>query len=221
MRALLIANEGDDDPGFVGERFEHHGVSFTRCWRETPDGWPDLEGHDLVLLLGSEWSVYWPHVATNVGAERAVVAAAHARGIPTLGICFGAQVLAYSLGGGVQRAATPEIGWCDIDTDVPDAIAAGPWMQWHFDAVKVPPGAVELARSAVCPQAFRIDRTVAVQFHPEVTSAVVDRWTSGRGAEQLLEHGFDVEEVRARTAAAIAQSGPNARRLVDWFVNLG
>jgi hypothetical protein len=59
VRALLVANTVDADPGFVGERFRHHGYAFDECLRETPSEWSDLAGHDLVVLLGSEWSVYW------------------------------------------------------------------------------------------------------------------------------------------------------------------
>lgn len=220
MRALLIANEGDDDPGFVGERLAEVGYRFVRCRREDPAGWPELAGHDLVLLLGSEWSVYWPHVAASVDAERALVWAAHARSVPILGICFGAQVVAHALGGAVRRAPVPEIGWLDIETDVPEGIAPGPWMQWHFDAVSVPLGALELARTAVCPQAFRLGRTLAVQFHPEVTVDVVTRWTADGGAERLAAEGVDLDALLAGTVDAVAASGPNARRLVDWFIAL-
>ena len=62
--------------------------------------------------------------------------------------------------------AAPEIGWCSIDSDVGD-IAAGPWMQWHSDAVTLPPGAVELARNPFGVQAWRRGRLLCTQFHPE------------------------------------------------------
>jgi GMP synthase-like glutamine amidotransferase len=79
MRALLIANAVDADAGFVGDRLRHHGFAFDECHREHPDEWPDLDGHDLVLLLGSEWSVYWPEVADEVAAEVALIREAQAR----------------------------------------------------------------------------------------------------------------------------------------------
>ena len=70
MRALLIANAADADAGFVGERFRHHGFAFTECHRERPAEWAELDGHDLVLLLGSEWSVYWPRGGASQVARR-------------------------------------------------------------------------------------------------------------------------------------------------------
>ena len=97
-------------------------------------------GHDLILLLGSEWSVYWPEVADKVQAEVALLHEAERRGIPVFGICFGNQVMAHAFGGSVFKADIAEIGWQDVETDVPDVIAAGPWMEWHYDVVSLPPG---------------------------------------------------------------------------------
>ena len=137
VRALVIANAVDADPGFVGQHLRVRGYSFTECHRERTVEWPALEGVDLVLLLGSEWSVYWPEVAGSVRAEAALVQSAHSRGTPILGICFGAQIVAHALGGSVGRAARPEVGWHSIESERPDDIATGPWMQWHFDCIKI------------------------------------------------------------------------------------
>ena len=177
MRALLIANANDADAGFVGERFRSRGYAFDECHREHPGDWPALDGHELVVMLGSEWSVYWPEVAANVSAEVAVVHEAARRGVPLFGICFGNQVLAHALGGTVERAREPEIGWMSVDSDIPLTIAEGPWMQWHYDVVTVPGHATELARSAVGPQAWRLGRMFSTQFHPEANEAMLRRWT--------------------------------------------
>lgn len=217
MRALLIANASDADAGFVGERFHEHGYSFTECLRELPDDWPSLEGIELVLLLGSEWSVYWPEVAESVAAEAALVRAAHTAGVPIFGICFGHQVMAHALGGSVQRAAEPEIGWYEVDSDEPQVVAVGPWLQWHYDVVTLPPGATELARSDVGPQAWRIGRSFCVQFHPEATETMLARWTSGAGAPELQARGSSAAEMMALTRANVPESSVNAVRLVDWF----
>ena len=109
MRALVVANSNDADPGFVGERFRHHGYAFSEAHREYPAEWPEMPGHDLILLLGSEWSVYWDHISGEVAAESALVKAAHQAGIPIFGICFGSQIVAHSLGGRVHRATRPDI----------------------------------------------------------------------------------------------------------------
>ncbi|MCU1359029.1 MAG: putative amino transferase [Ilumatobacteraceae bacterium] len=219
MRALLIANSGDADPGFIGQRFRHHGFAFTECHREHPDEWPALDGHDLVLMLGSEWSVYWPHVAQSVDAEAALIRAAHARGLPQFGICFGNQTMAHALGGTVERARTAEIGWYDIVSDVPESIASGPWFQWHYDVVTVPPGAHELARTAVGPQAWKLGRSFSTQFHPEVNESIIARWTSGAGADEIAAFGASVDDLIAQTRNNVAVSREHADHLVDRYLD--
>lgn len=219
MRALIVSNFYDADPGFVGERLRRHGYAFTECHRERSAGWPELAGHDLVLLLGSDWSVYWPHVASEVAAEAALICAAHGAGVPVLGICYGSQISAHALGGAVRRASEPEIGWYRIESALPTVIAPGPWFQWHSDVVDVPPGAEVLAQSAVGPQAWRIGRTMCTQFHPEVTESIVRRWIDGGGAEEAVSNGCDPADLLDETRRSVADSRPRADVLVDWFLD--
>jgi GMP synthase-like glutamine amidotransferase len=219
MRALLIANAGDADGGFVADRFREHGYAFTECHRESVDEWPDLDGYELVLPLGSEWSVYWPHVAEEVAAEVGLIAAAHRRGVPVFGICYGNQIMAHALGGTVEPARRPEIGWFEIVSDMPEVISEGPWMQWHSDVVTVPPGATELARSDIGPQAWRLGRSFCTQFHPEATETVIRRWAlSAGGSAELRKHGIEPVELVEQTRLNVADSEPAAHHLVDWFV---
>ncbi|MBU3716940.1 MAG: aminotransferase [Actinobacteria bacterium] len=215
VRAFVIANADDADPGFVGHHLRTKGYAFTECHRERPAEWPDLAGADLVLLLGSEWSVYWPRVAESVKAECALVKSAHEQGIPVLGICFGAQIVAHALGGSVERAARPEVGWHRIESDVAE-VAPGPWLQWHFDVCRVPPTFTELARSDSGPQVFTARRTLATQFHPEATESMLARWTGG-SPDELARLGLSPDGIMADTRRFVTQSRPAAERVVDWF----
>ncbi len=215
-----MANDGDADPGIVGERLRDHGYAFTECRREHPGAWPALDGHDLVLLLGSEWSVDWPHVAAEVGAELALVRTAHQRGVPLLGICFGHQAMCAALGGTVGRAREPEIGWHHVATDRPEVVAEGPWMQWHADVATAPAGAEEIARNDVGLQAWRLGRSLATQFHPEATESIVVRWASGSGVAELAAAGLDADELLAATRANVPIAGEHAAALVDHFVEV-
>jgi GMP synthase-like glutamine amidotransferase len=217
VRALLIANASDADPGFVGERLRWHGYAFTECHREHPDEWPSLDGVDLVVMLGSDWSVYWPGVAASVDAECELVREAHRRDVPQFGICFGSQIAARALGGDVRRGEITEIGWYDLDSDEP-AIARGPWFQWHGDVVTLPPGAIELARNELCPQAWRSGRTLCTQFHPEVNASIVARWAAG-GADEARANGVEPGALVDSTRRHEVESRPHTDRLVDWFVD--
>ena len=219
MRALLIANAADADGGFVADRFREHGYSFTECHREAIGEWPQLDGQELVLTLGSEWSVYWPHLADEVAAEASVIRAASAAGVPIYGICYGNQIMAHALGGTVERARQPEIGWHQVVTEIPDSMSEGPWMQWHYDVVTVPADATELARSSVGPQAWRAGRSFCTQFHPEATETMIRRWAlSEGGSAELLKHSMKPEELIEQTRRNVADSEPAADHLVDWFL---
>lgn len=217
MRALLLANGYDADPGFVGEHLRNAGFSFLECHRERPSEWAPLDRIDLVLSLGSDWSVYWEQVHDSVRAEAALLLAAHQRGTPILGICFGGQVLADALGGSVERAPEPEVGWWNIDSAVPALSGDGAWFQWHSDRFTVPADAVRLGRSDRAEQAFRLGRTVGLQFHPEVTESMVARWTVS-GVDDLIRLGIEPDELREQTRHEVGRTRGASSRLVDWFL---
>ena len=129
---------------------------------------------------------------------------------PTLGVCLGAQLMARALGARVQPARRKEIGWAPIALS--DAGRAGPLglldagepqvLHWHGDNFDLPPGAVRLASTDVCPnQAFAIgDHALGLQFHLEVRAADVERWLVGHVVEIGFARGASVAGIRADTA---------------------
>ncbi len=217
MRAVVIGNGGDLDPGFVGAHLRRAGYTFTEGQREHPADWPALDGVELVLTLGSEWNVYDPATAGLVEAEAAFVRDVVARGVPLLGICFGAQVLAHALGGTVRRAPAPEIGWFTLAVDGPP-IAAGPWMEWHDDVFTAPDGFDVLARTDAGPQLIRGGRAVGTQFHPEATETMVRDWIDHGGAAQYARIGGDPVELLDTTRRNVTHSRAAAESLTDWFL---
>jgi GMP synthase-like glutamine amidotransferase len=78
----------------------------------------------------------------------------------------------------------------------------------------VPPGARELARTAVCPHAFALGRSVGLQFHPEVTPAIVEGWVRG-GSATLAAHGVDGEAILERTRREAGADRQRAFALFD------
>ena len=220
MRAVLIANGGDNDGGVVVERFREVGWTFELWSREDALGWHDLaEDVGLVVSLGSDWSVYWGDIAPLVAAEAALLVKAHGRGVPIFGICFGGQMLAHALGGHVERSPEPEIGWFSVDfgPELED-FRQEVWCQWHYDRFVPPAGAVELGRGPQGSQAFRVGSSLGLQFHPEVTEAIVARWSSGPGEAELARVGIDPSQLASATTAHAHMSRVAGRKLVDWFV---
>lgn len=192
---------------------------------ETPES-PD--GYDAVVLLGGGFLPDDDERAPWLPAERELARRAVADGVPLLGICLGAQVLA-AAGGGVVRGShgRPERGSCRVSLRgeaVTDVLFAGlptefRVIQNHRDQITgLPLDAVHLAESAACPmQAFRVgDRAWGVQFHPEAGADRLDRWDEAA----LADDGLDLRALRAEADEAEAESARNARRLAANFADL-
>ncbi|MER6125204.1 type 1 glutamine amidotransferase [Streptomyces sp. NPDC001795] len=229
MRALVIRHEHVTEPGLVGARLIERGYDLTTVTvvpedrHHTPNvthDFPGADEWDVIVSLGAPWSVYDEEaVGSWIGRELALLRKAHLLGVPVLGVCFGAQALATALGGSVEASPRPEIGWTEVDSDDHGLVPPGPWFQWHFDRCVLPPDAEEVARNAVCPQAFRMGRTLGVQFHPEIITAMVRGWIDLGGREQCRRQGVDPEGLLARSRAMEPQARDNARRLVDGFLD--
>lgn len=224
VRAALIGNRDDMDPGLVGHALRRRGVTFVELHREDTGAWPGPREVDLVLSLGSSWSAYWPEIAGPVGAEQRFLASSHEAGVPVLGLCFGAQQLSLALGGRVERSQMHEIGWHEVrllsETGAGAAeVLAGTWFQWHYDRFTVPSGATALADSPVSPQAFSSGRSLGLQFHPEVTETIVRRWASDGGDTELVDAGVDRGQLLENTRRAMDTVEPRTEALMEWFLS--
>ena len=184
-------------------------------------GLPDPAGFDAIAVLGSAEGA-WDDSVAWLADEIAYLEGAVAAGVPILGICFGGQLLARVLGGTAHRAdGHQENGWRTITSYEPDVIVEGPWMEFHFDTFTAPPTSDVLARSERCDQAFRQDRHLGVQFHPEITPAEFETWVA-RWTGTSIEDGFDelgisTEGLRAETAERQEASRIASWRLFDDF----
>ena len=155
--------------------------------------------------------------------ERALLRAAVEAGLPVLGVCLGAQQLAMALGGDVRRGPAPECGVGEVhlttaalaDPVFGPAPTPLPCVHWHGDTFSLPAGAVHLARNdAYENQAFRAGaRAYGLQFHVEVTAALVGRW-----GPHLPPGVF----IRASDVAHVARAGDGiVRRFVALATRVG
>ncbi|PYI67647.1 hypothetical protein CVV68_09425 [Arthrobacter livingstonensis] len=223
---LLITHEQTSatDTGIVGRilREAEHTVITHAMFRKGADGalkvdvnFPPLEGIDAVIAFGSFSHIYgitedW------LRSEIDYVAEIHSRGIPYMGICFGAQLLAEGLGGRTVPSARIEVGLITFDAGFSCPISSGPWFSWHSDKVELPDGVEILAKTAIAPQVFRQGRSIGLQFHPEVNLELLREWVRIGGSEldgvlnhgQLLKDWADNED----------QVHQNTRVILDWFL---
>jgi GMP synthase-like glutamine amidotransferase len=88
--------------------------------------------------------------------------------------------------------------------------------QWHHYTFDLPAGATELARSAICTQAFRLEsgRAWGIQFHAEVTLEMLNGWTE----EDPEELPMPASELRAESERVIGRSNAQGRWLADAFL---
>jgi GMP synthase-like glutamine amidotransferase len=220
---LFLYNDPTAPEGLLGEVFAESGFDVDTFDVVPPDraddpaldvAFPDPLGYDVIVPLGARWAVHDERVPW-IADESTMVRRALDSGVGVLGVCFGGQLLAHALGGTVARSPQPEIGWCDVHTDNPGLVPAGPWFQWHFDRLTAPPGAVEVARNGSATQAFVKGRALGLQFHPEVDTALVEQWIDEDGGSDMTRLGLDAAELRARTAELADGAAPLMERVAN------
>ena len=216
-------------PGVVGERLTDRGYDVvvhqvvSEAHFRSPNvetQFPEPRDFDVTISMGAPWSVYdHESIGSWVQPELAMLREAHDHRVPVFGICFGGQLLAAAHGGSVSRSAAPELGWVEIESDDESLVPAGEWFQWHYDRWELPEAATELARNTNSSQAFILGRNLAVQFHPEMSSAILASWMATGGVEEITKLGITVEELVRQTAERDISNRERAHQLVDLFLD--
>ncbi|MDR1712030.1 MAG: type 1 glutamine amidotransferase [Propionibacteriaceae bacterium] len=175
---------------------------------------PDIGDFDGLVILGGRMSVEddppW------MAPENALMLACGDVGIPVLSICLGIQMLAKAAGGEVAVSAAAGVERGAVEIELLPAAKDDPTLglvyrrlggrfyapSSHGDAVtKLPAGACWLARSAKYPyHAFRLKSVLGVQFHPEASGALVERWAeltadpaAGAYGPQFAAHAAELD----------------------------
>lgn len=195
--------------GHAGPPLRAAGVELDerRLWHGDP--LPGLDEVDAIVAFGGDQSVRRIGDDPVLEAEAALLRDAVGRGLPVLGVCLGAQLLAHALGGSVSRLPRRFIAWTPIEPlpaaagdPVLGSLPAGSHaLHWNEDGFEPPPGAVELLRRpAGTGEGFRYgDRAWGVQFHPEVDPDALEGWYR-TGYIELPEAGVTEEQARAADA---------------------
>jgi GMP synthase (glutamine-hydrolysing) len=224
MRIVSVLHPGGGHSGVLRASAAAAGAELVE-W--TPAGGADAPADaDALVVFGGGMNVHDAERLPWLRGEVELLRDALADGVPVLGICLGAQLLAAAAGADVQRAREPEIGWFEVRRETADDPVVGPLperfmaFQWHSYAFAPPAGAAVLASSDVCPQAFRLDgRAWGVQFHPEVTPDILAEWFGDYESDpDAVALGFDPaaaeREARERLAGWNAVGGT----LFDAFI---
>ncbi len=189
----------------------------------------DFLSPDLVILMGGPMGVYEGFRHSWIPHEIERVAERLEHGLPTLGVCFGAQLIAAALGADVYAGPAKEIGFAPLTlTEAGRASALAhldevPVLHWHGDTFDLPRGTELLASTdRYHHQGFRRgDHLLALQFHAEMgVDPRLDEWI-GESADSLESQGIagDVlrDHYRSHGPGAVAAG---QRMIADWIDGL-
>jgi GMP synthase-like glutamine amidotransferase len=213
-RVLVLQHHDFADPASLGDWLTARG--FEVEIRHADDEWtlPDVRDYAFVVTLGSLNSSYDDSVPW-LARELDLLAAAHAAETPVLGICFGGQILARSLGAQTHPAHVSEAAFFEIDSDELGDVPRGPWLFWHDDRFDVPDGATPMGATPAGPAGFRLGTSMGLQFHPEVTPEVMDRWLDAMDGKVEPETRDALQRVAHAEGDRLRQ---RAWRLYDLFL---
>jgi GMP synthase (glutamine-hydrolysing) len=232
MKALAISHVPFEHPGSCAEALRARGFEIEQvpaC--ELDFAALDPLAPDLVIVLGGPIGVPDGAIFPFIAGEIALIQARIAAGRPTLGICLGAQMIAAAAGSRVYPGGNgKEIGWFPLSPG--EDAAAHPFfapllqpglpvLHWHGDTFDLPAGAAHLAASALYPsQAFMLGHhTLALQFHPEVSAAMLEHWYIGHIGE-LAQTGIDVNALRRQSETLAPRLEDAARGFWEGWLTL-
>lgn len=224
MRVLSVTH-GPSVPGGVFEHeVEERGHELERWSAPNGRAPAGASSYDAVLVFGGAAHPDQDDRFAWLGHEEEFLKDVLAERVPVFGVCLGAQVLARAAGAWVGLAREPEIGWHEVE--LTPAGAADPVLgassaqatvfQWHHYTFEIPAGGTELATSAVCTQAFRLEQPAwGIQFHAEVTLPMLEAWIE-EDPDELLS---PPEELLAESRERITASNELGRALCAAFLD--
>ena len=191
---LVFQHDPFEDLGFFAEVLDKQRTTYRVIQLfhgEMPaEDWAHVQA---LIILGGPMSVDDEEQYSFLRWEKRIIRAAIDDGVPILGVCLGAQLIASTLGTPVYHGRVKEIGWSPISITphgqvdsllgyLPESATV---FQWHAEGFDLPAGAIRLASSANYEnQAFRVGRNIyGLQFHLEVTPQMIARWIEERSKD--------------------------------------
>lgn len=231
MRILALSHEEGPCSGVFADAAGERGDTieeWSLTWG-TPPPRP-LDEYEAVLSFGGVMHTHEEHYHPWLREENLLMQRFLDQSVPLLGICLGGQLIAKASHAAVSKAPEPEIGWFEVeltgaaDDDAVFSTLPRRFMayQWHHYRFALPAGAVLLAESPICNQAYRLGEVAwGLQFHCEVTRGMVDEWIDAYFAEPDHDPtAFDPALMRADTALHIAQWNEIGRTICGRFLEV-
>lgn len=225
-QVLIMQHVPWEKPGRILANLEDLGLG-TQTLNVASVKKPDLPDFDEVagvVIMGGPMGATDYDKYPGLKAEAKLARACVAVGKPVLGVCLGHQIIATALGAKLSRGEAPEIGFAPIKrVDKHDYFSM--WdkqidvLHWHNDVVGLPPEAQLLARSASTKvQAYRIGSALGLQFHLEVTGALLEEWLDEPSmVKELKKAGGSKSQLREQFAQCDSTLQPLAESVFSGF----
>ncbi|MCP4255645.1 MAG: type 1 glutamine amidotransferase [Candidatus Scalindua sp.] len=232
MTVQIIKHIDIEGPGTIGGFLKDDGISYDVIDVFSGDPLPDsLSDTSAVIVLGGPMNVYEEDKHPFLKQEDAFLKEVIVKGLPTLGFCLGAQLIAKATGALVKQNPQKEIGWFSVSVTgdgSDDPLFQGfqeefDVFQWHGDTFDIPDRAVRLAGSELCPnQAFRVGHNIyGLQFHVEVTDEMIYQWLDAyRDEVDSLTGIVDPDRIIADTKTKSESYKAQARLFCSNFVKM-
>lgn len=175
-RAHILQHVLFEGPGFIAHWLAAQGAEVTTtAWYGADATLPALDGIGLLVCLGGPMSVHDNELYPWLNHERAYLREAIERGVPTVGICLGAQQMSLCMGGGVSANPVREIGWFSLISHettaaIPQVLNDLCVLHWHGERFSLPESAQLIASSSACDMQVALlgERALALQCHLEI-----------------------------------------------------
>lgn len=186
-----------EDAGYALDRIDVTDPEFARVNFNTPD---------LLILMGGPMGVYERDAHPWIDCEIDRLASRISLGLPTLGVCLGAQMIAAAMGASVYSGPVKEVGFAPVALNAAGAesplrhVAGVAMLHWHGDTFPLPEGAELLASTdSYTHQAFRRGpELLALQFHAEMgEDPRFEEWLDGAD-DYVGQAGLTIGQLRGQ-----------------------
>lgn len=227
MRVQIFQHVPFEDIGSIRHWLEKHNadISYTRFYK-SPE-LPQITDIDFLIIMGGPMSVNEEEKYPWFVREKVFIKQVIESGMPVLGICLGAQLIANAMGEPVFQGEHKEIGWYPIEAvennhsknvfQFPDMLDV---FHWHGETFYLPTGTVHLARSAGCEnQGFQIGTNViGLQFHLEMETDNIESMLENC-SDELVKGQYiqNVQTIRSLTSSACKKTNKIMDQILEYL----